>query len=162
MLPTMRNDVFTHGLHDVRREMDRLFDRVLNRGWDGGGADGPTAWIPPMDIVETEDSIRCSIELPGMKADDIELTVEDDVLTVSGERSHEREERAEEGGYRRFERRWGRFERRIRLPQELDADQVQAHYENGVLELLLPKPEEKKPRRIPVEHGNVGRRIEAE
>ena len=161
MLPTLQNEAFTNRVYDVRREMDRLFDRFFDRGWDTRDADGLATWIPAMDVVETEDAIRCSIELPGVDVDAIELTVEDKVLTISGERRHERAERVKDGGYRLFERRWGRFERRLSLPRGVDADQVQANYENGVLEIVLPKSEEAKPRHIPVEAGSGAHRIEA-
>ena len=161
MLPTLQNDLLTHRVYDVRREMDRLMDRFFDRGWNGRESDGLTTWVPAMDVVETEDAIRCSIELPGVAVDDIDLTIEDNVLTISGERRHDRDEHVEDGGYRMFERRWGRFERRLSLPRGVDAERVSANYTNGVLEVVLPKSEEARPRRIPVEAGTDTQRIEA-
>lgn len=156
LAPRTRGDLVTDRLYDLRREMDRMFDRVWgeSRQANGGGT-----WMPPVDVVENDEAIWCSVEIPGIEPEHLDVTVEDHVLTVSGERRRDHEQR--EGEHRLYERRYGRFERSFSLPQTVDADNVKARYENGVLEIMLPKTEEARPRRVPIEEGTGGRRIEA-
>ena len=107
------------------------------------------SWMPSADIIETGGTVRIKADLAGMDPKDIHLEVEDNVLTLSGERRFEEE--VHEDKYYRIERRYGSFQRSLALPQGVDADSIQAHYENGVLEVTIPKMEQVKPRRIPVE-----------
>ena len=148
--PTQSDSLFT-----LRREIDRLFDSF----WTGDVPSGNTLWVPPMDIVERDGDIRCSLELPGLKVEDVNITVENGVLTISGERKYEHEE--DQGGSRFVERRYGRFERSFTLPEYVDADHITADYENGVLTVVLPKTAEAKARRVEIRSGSEPRQIES-
>ena len=165
MLPMLRSRFVTPTLFDspfepwsdLRREIDRLFDTVLwgersnGFGWYGGYG-GEMRWIPAMDIEEEDDRIRLLVEVPGVKPEDVEVTVENGVLTVSGEKKVERESGS--NGSRTFERRYGRFERSVRLPENVDAEHITATHDNGVLTLELPKTTESRRRRIAIGKGN--------
>jgi len=106
-------------------------------------------WKPLMDVVETKDGITLKVEVPGMKQEDINISLEDNTLTVKGERKHESE--VNEEGYTRFERSYGTFQRSVALPPTVDAERVKATYKDGVLEIQLPKKEEARPKTIKVE-----------
>jgi HSP20 family protein len=119
----------------LHREMNRLFDDVFSR-FEGGlaGFGRMPAW-PSVEIVETEKDVRIAAELPGMDENDVELTVSDDVLTIRGEKKTE----VKDEGRHFSERYYGHFERRIPLPFEVEDDQAEASFENGVLTVTLPK-----------------------
>jgi HSP20 family protein len=130
-------------LSALQNEVNRLFSRV--------GGEVPAdrqSWMPSADIIEGNDVVRIKADLAGMDPKDIRLEVEDNVLTLSGERRFEEE--VQEDKYYRIERRYGSFQRSVALPQGVDADKIQAHYENGVLEVTIPKLEEVKPKKIAV------------
>jgi HSP20 family protein len=145
-------------LDTLQGDVNRLFDSFFGRR-DGAPANGYGArrWIPAMDLVETEDHLVLRADLPGVDRDDVEIEVKDGVLTVSGERRAEHEEKRE--GFHRVERSFGRFSRSLELPQGVAADSVRASFERGVLEVRMPKPEERKPTRIEIEGGD--RELEA-
>jgi HSP20 family protein len=125
------------------------FQSELSR-WMNGLGDGPgratQAWVPVLDVWETESDVVYAFDLPGIPEEKISIEVKDETLTVSGER--EKTEEMSENGFYRFERRYGSFARAVGLPQGVDADRIAARYENGVLEVRVPKPEAQKPRRI--------------
>ena len=132
-------------LFGVRRELDRMFEQVASaqdRGWDA-----------PADVIETESEIRFMLEVPGIRPEDIEVTVENGVLTVAGEKQVVRREGETAEQYRLVERRYGRFTRSFRLPPTVSPDRVSATCENGLLSITLPRAEEAKPRRIQVQTG---------
>jgi len=135
-------------LSDLTRQMERLFDE-MNAGWSELLGSAGETWIPPMDIVETDNEIRCTIEVPGVPSENLEVAVQDGVLRVSGTKSAEHEE-GDDKSFRRVERRFGRFERYIRLPERVDIEKISANYENGVLTLVMPKTESARPRQIPI------------
>lgn len=137
-------------LDSLQGDMNRLFDRFFDSRSGNGAA---RRWIPAMDLVETGDNLVLRADLPGMTDDDIDLEVKDNVLTLSGERSSENEEKGE--GFHRVERSFGRFQRSLTLPRGVDADKVSAQFENGVLEVRIPKPEEAKPTRVEIGKGSV-------
>lgn len=110
--------------------------------------------VPDTDVVETRNEIRVVCELPGMQADEVELSLENNVLTISGEKHEERREERDEDRYHLTERRWGRFSRSFVLPREVDSERIAANFENGVLTVTIPKSERAKPRRIEVRAGN--------
>jgi HSP20 family protein len=103
-------------------------------------------WVPALDIWETESDVVYAFDLPGIPESDISIEVKDDTLSVSAERG--RTEESSDNGFYRFERRYGTFARAVGLPQGVDQEQISARYENGVLEIRVPKPEQAVPRKI--------------
>lgn len=143
----------------LRREIDRVFDSVLAGGRQVG-FDGDSRWIPQMDIEEHEDAILLHVELPGVSQSDVSVTVENGVLTISGEKKYERNsEQPYEGGLRMYERRFGRFERSITLPQYINAEKASAQYKNGVLTLELPRSAESRRKKIEIGDQGSSKRI---
>jgi HSP20 family protein len=129
------------------REVDRLFDAFF-------GSERPTGarrWIPPMDLVEADDHFVLKADLPGLDEGDVSIEVQDGTLTISGERKAEQESR--EGGWYRVERSYGSFSRSLTLPDGVDAESISAQFDRGVLEVRIPKPEERKPRRVQIKAG---------
>jgi HSP20 family protein len=140
---------------DPTREVDSLQSEV-NRVFDGffgnGGTRGASRrWIPAMDLVETGDNLVLRADLPGLAREEVEIEVKDGVLTVAGERKAEHEEKSE--GFYRAERAFGSFSRSLTLPKGVDAGKVEAEFENGVLEVRIPKPEDAKPHRVEIGAG---------
>ena len=136
---------------DPFREMAQLratMDRLLNETRNLPLASEETIWILPLDVSETEDAFLVKASIPGVNPDDIDITLTDNVLTIKAEIKEEKE--IEEAQYHLRERRFGVFSRSITLPTAVDADHVEAVYENGVLNLTIPKAEEVKPRKIEV------------
>jgi HSP20 family protein len=142
-------------LSSLQTEMNRLFNTVFDAPSAGSGA---RRWVPAMDLVETADDFVLRADLPGMSQDDVKIEVEDNLLTVSGERKAEHEERQE--GFYRMERAFGSFSRSLTLPKGIDAGHVRASFTNGVLEVHIPKPEAAKPRRIEIAVGDTPAAIE--
>ena len=105
-------------------------------------------WVPPMDLVEAEDHFVLKADLPGLAEADVSIEVRDNALTISGERKAEHEKR--ERGWYRVERSFGRFSRSLTLPEGVDPDAISAKFDRGVLEVTIPKPEQRKPRRIQI------------
>jgi HSP20 family protein len=105
-----------------------------------------STWLPAVDVWETENELVLSFDLPGVPEDGIAVELDDNVLTVSGERERTSEHSSER--FYRFERRFGSFSRSVTLPQGVQEDAIEARYQNGVLEVRVPKPEEPKPKRI--------------
>ncbi len=130
----------------LQNEMSRWMNTMAG-GTPGDGGSTST-WLPPVDAWETERELVLSFDLPGIAEDKISVELEDNVLTVSGERERDQEETGDR--FYRYERRFGTFSRSVTLPQGVDEDAIQADYRNGVLEIRVPKPEEQKPRRIQV------------
>lgn len=130
----------------LRDEMDRFFDAMLGR-WPRERME--TFWAPALDIEETKDDIVVRAELPGMKKEDIKVTLSGDSLSISGERKHEAEEKNR--SFYRIERAYGKFQRTVTLPSEVDGSKVKAAYKAGVLELVMPKSEKTKAREIQIE-----------
>jgi HSP20 family protein len=136
-------------LSSLQSEMNRLFNTVFDQPTGGAGNGGTMRrWMPPMDLVETADHFVLRADLPGMSEDDIKIEFEDGTLTVSGERKAEHESRNE--GFYRVERAFGTFSRSLTMPRGIDPEAVAASFDRGVLEVRIPKPEERKPRRIEI------------
>jgi HSP20 family protein len=142
----------------LQSDMARLMNQVLGASSPTGNGDGEAAWLPPVDVSETGDALLLHFDLPGISQDDISVELNDNVLTVSGQR--ERKHEVSKDGYYRFERRFGSFSRSVTLPVGVSEDDITATYENGVLEVRVPKPEEQKPRRIQVGTGSGAKSIE--
>jgi HSP20 family protein len=134
-------------LRALQDEVNRLFSSSLTRDFgDEGLSRG--AWAPSVDIYENKDNVVLEAELPGMNREDFELTVENNVLTLRGERRFEK--RDEGDNYHRVERAYGQFTRSFTLPQTVSPENATAEYKNGVLRVMLQKREEVKARRIEV------------
>jgi len=132
-------------LTTLQNEMNRLF----NAAFDAPSGDAPLRrWMPAMDLVETDEHFVLRADLPGLSEEDVKIELEDSVLTVSGERRAEHEQRKE--GYHRVERAFGAFSRTLTLPEGVDGDAITASFDKGVLEVRIPKPEVRKPRRISI------------
>ncbi len=147
-------------LTSIQNEMNRLFNTFFDTPTAGTGGNGNTLrrWIPAMDLVETEDHFVLKADLPGLTEADVNVEVEDNVLTVSGERKAEHEDKRE--GYVRVERSYGSFRRSLTLPEGVDPEAVSASFDKGVLEVRIPKPEERKPRRVAIQVGDRPAAIE--
>src|SRR3984957_453188 len=140
-------------LNTIQNEMNRLFDTLFDTPARGNGsAAASPRWIPPMDLVETADEFVLRADLPGLAESDVNIEVEENVLTVSAERRAEHEHRDE--GYYRVERATGAFSRSLTLPEGIDPESVRASVDRGVLEVRIPKPEERKPRRVSIAVGS--------
>ncbi len=131
---------------ELRATMDRLLNETRNLPLL---ATEETIWMLPLDVSETEDAYIVKASIPGVNPDDIDITLTDNVLTIKAEIKEEKE--IEEAKYHLRERRFGVFSRSITLPTAVEADKVEAVYENGVLTLTIPKAEEVKPRKIAVQ-----------
>jgi HSP20 family protein len=127
------------------RDVDRLFDAFF------GGERDARRWVPAMDLVEAEDHFVLKADLPGLAEGDVSIEVQDGTLTISGERKAEHE--SSERGWYRIERSFGSFSRSLTLPEGIDADGISAKFNRGVLEVRIPKPEERKPRRVEIKAG---------
>ncbi len=148
----IRYDPF-RDLRSLQDEVNRLFSTSFSRSFgDEGIARG--AWSPSVDIYENKDQIVLEAELPGMNREDFELTVENNVLTLRGERRFEK--RDETDNYHRVERSYGTFTRSFTLPQTVTADGATADYESGVLRVTLSKRAEVKSRRIEINGASAG------
>jgi HSP20 family protein len=154
MLPTRNRGNAFGTLVDMSREMDRL----MNSAWAEGAQEAQ--WGMPAEIVETGEEIRFDIELPGVRDEDVDVTLENNVLTIAAEKKFERDEKVKEGDYRLFERRYGRFQRSFTVPPTVRGDACEATFEHGILKVRLPKSEEAKPRRIRIGTGGGGRSLE--
>ena len=148
----VRYDPF-RDLRTLQEEVNRLFSTNLTRGFGEEGI-GRGAWNPSVDIYENKDHIVLEAELPGMNREDFELTVENNVITLRGERQFEKKEDSD--NYHRVERSYGSFTRSFTLPQTVSAEGATAEYRNGVLRVTLPKREETKARRIKISGEGVG------
>src|ERR671926_1022727 len=144
-------------VNSLQSEMNRLFNTFFGDAPAGEGGNF-RRWVPAMDLVETEDHFVLRADLPGLTEDDVKIEFDDGTLTVSGERKAEHESKNE--GYYRVERAFGSFSRSLTLPQGIDPEAVTASFNNGVLEVRIPKPEQRKPRRIEI-GGSEPKTIEA-
>ncbi len=131
----------------IREKMNRLFeDAVTSRGEEKDFV--PSAWTPSVDIFETENELVLSAEVPGINEKDIEIKIEDNTLTLRGERNFEKETKEE--NYHRIERAYGSFFRSFSLPLYINQDTIKAEHLNGVLKIVMPKKPELKPRQVKI------------
>jgi len=149
MYPVIRR--FNH-FNDITRDFQNLFNRQFvmpdlseeeNRNL--------SMWAPKANVIEKKDEIQISLDLPGMEEKDIHVSVENNILAISGERKSEKEEKEED--YHRAECCYGTFNRSFTLPRTVDTAKINANYKNGVLQLTLPKKEESKPKKIEIKLG---------
>jgi HSP20 family protein len=135
-------------LATIQNEMNRLFGTFFNDPAGAGTATGVRRWIPAMDLVENDNDFVLRADLPGLTESDVNIELEDNVLTISGERKSEHEDRRQ--GFYRVERASGSFSRSLTLPEGIDPEKINASFSNGVLEVTVPKPEQRKPRKVTI------------
>ncbi len=147
-------------LTSLQSEMNRLFNTFFDSPTTSSGANGGAVrrWVPAMDLVETDGHFVLRADLPGLSEEDVAIELEDDVLTLTGERKTEHEEKRE--GFYRVERSFGHFRRSLTLPEGVNAEAIEAHFDKGVLEVRIPKPEQRKPRRVAIQVGESRTTIE--
>jgi len=130
-----------------RRELDRLFEDIFGEVIEEGEGI-PTQWYPAVDVKEDDKAFYVTADLPGLKKEDINISLEGNRLTISGEREFSREEKKE--NYHFMERGYGKFTRSFTVPSTVDADKIKASYKDGVLTIELPKKEEVKPKKVEI------------
>ena len=137
------------GLSTLQDEVNRLFDSTFKAN---SGSSTLTAWAPAVDIYETEDAVVVKADLPDLNEKDIDVRVENNMLTIRGERKFD--QTVKEDNFLRVERSYGAFSRSFSLPNTVDTEKIQASYKNGVLKVELPKRAESKPRQVKVNITN--------
>jgi len=135
------------GAPSLKREVDRLFERFLEPDWSGFPA-ATGEWVPSLDLSETKEALTVKVEIPGMDSKDVQVTLQENVLTVKGEKREEKESKDER--YHRVERTYGAFARSVRLPVAVDGSKVEAKFKNGVLTVMLPKTPGARGTTVPV------------
>jgi HSP20 family protein len=138
---------------DEMAQMSPMLAHALGLSGQPQGSGTATAWAPALDISERKDAYLVTVELPGVGVDDLEITMEDGLLTIQGERQFAHG--SSEQQFHRVERRYGAFRRSITLPAQVQADQIEASFDHGVLQIVVPKAEEAKPKRIQVRPGRA-------
>ena len=133
----------------LRREIDRLFEDTFGRG------EGYTAWTPAVDVRENQNEMTLDVELPGLDLNDVEITAENGVLTISGEKQTERKE-GDDFRYHVVERSYGSFLRSFQLPQGLDESRIDATFDNGILSIHIPKSALMQPKKIQIKSRDIG------
>jgi HSP20 family protein len=141
------------GFYDTQSEVDRLFNEMLGglgRRWERQGGQRLAQWAPAVDVLTKDNDLMIRAELPGVKPEDVDITLQDGVLSISGEHKANQEE--ERGGYHVRERRYGSFRRSLALPKGIDESKIHARFENGVLEVTVEGAAiEEAPKRIEIE-----------
>lgn len=138
-----------HPLSHLQREIDRMFEEFMSPGRLAAVGDGGMVMVPRVDVAETDDSIEIMAELPGVDQEDLDVSVEGDVLTIKGEKRSEAKEKKKD--YHLVECSYGSFRRAVHLPGGVDPKKVSATFDKGVLKVTLPKPEATKQNRRRVE-----------
>ncbi|MGZ4787702.1 MAG: Hsp20/alpha crystallin family protein [Terriglobales bacterium] len=149
---------------DPFRDLAQLQDRVNRLFQESAASSGEEAFtsgsfVPPVDIYENEQSIVLKLEVPGIDQKDLDIRIENNTITIRGERKFEKETKEE--NYHRVERRYGSFQRSFGLPQTVNTENVTADYENGILKVTLAKRAEAKPKQIKVNVGSTGKTLES-
>lgn len=135
-------------VRSMESEFESLMEDFFRERWPRRAFDETSSWFPRVDIAEDEDNITVTADIPGMKKDDIKITLTDNTLTISGEKKIKRDEKKE--NYHRVERICGTFSRSFFIPSSVDSEKISASYKDGVLKITLPKKEEAKPKEITI------------
>lgn len=143
----------TREIESLQQEVNRLFGSFFDVQSGRAPANGARRWLPAVDLVEADDHYVLHADLPGVKPEDVTVELDDDVLTVSGQRETHTD--SEQGGVHRRERAHGSFSRALTLPAGIDPDSIEASFDQGVLEVRIPKPELQKPRRVAINVGGA-------
>ncbi len=144
--PTRELTTFPFESLNMQREINRMFDNFFRGGIQDDGA--ISFLTPAVDIAEGDSDYTVRVELPGVSKDDVKITMQDNILTIRGEKKEEKE--ARESNYHRTERSFGSFQRSFTLPTHVKSDKIEATYKDGILTVTLPKAEEAKPKQIEV------------
>lgn len=139
---------FPSDIVSMQKEINQMFDRFFRGGTLDEGDIMPTTWLPAVDLVEKDNEFVAKVELPGVNKDDVKITLQENILTIRGEKKEEKE--TKESSYHRLERSYGSFQRSFTLPTTVKADKVEAQYKDGILTINLPKAEEAKRKQIEV------------
>jgi HSP20 family protein len=139
---------FPSDILGMQREMNKMFDRFFHGGELGENELTPSNWLPAVDLVEKESEFVAKVELPGVKKEEVKITLRDNILSIRGEKKEENE--TKESNYHRLERSYGSFQRSFTLPTSVKNDKVEADYKDGILTITLPKAEEAKRKQIEV------------
>jgi HSP20 family protein len=145
--PTRELAAFPTDVLSMQREINRMFDDFFRSDRDDSSLLAQS-WKPAVDIVEEDDAYVAKVELPGVKKDDVKITMQDNVLTIRGEKKSEK--KGKEENLHHFERYYGAFQRSFSLPTSVKNDKIDAEYKDGVLTIIMPKAEEAKPKQIEV------------
>ena len=142
-LPTFPSDVL-----NMQREINRMFDSFFRTGWVEDTGLAPSTWSPATDIVESDNGYVVKVELPGLSKDDVKIMMQNNLLTIRGEKKQEKE--GKEEGYHRIERSYGAFQRCFTLPSAVDPSKIDASFKDGILTVVVPRSEAAKPKTIEV------------
>lgn len=148
--PSTRVSDFSTAYNRLNRLMDEAFAATPFANGEGDSLVG--TWLPPVDVVEDKDHVRVSAELPGIRPEDVKIQLENNILTIRGEKMQQQRNEGERA--QRYERVYGAFERSFTVPNTVDAEKIEASYEHGVLTVTLPKIERAKPRAISISVAN--------
>jgi len=132
----------------MQREINKMFDNFFRGGGQADEATSLSLWTPAVDITEGDNEFIVKVELPGVKKDDVKITLESNILTIKGEKKQDGEEKKQD--YHRVERSYGAFQRSFNLPTAVKAEKIDAVYNDGILSISIPKAEEAKPKQIEV------------
>lgn len=135
-------------IDNLRQEMEQIFDLSLSGFLNGGSSLTEGRWVPSLDVIDEGNHLLVKVDLPGLTKNDITVSVEDNYLTIRGEKKQDKEVKQDD--FLRTERYYGRFSRSVQLPSHVDVSKVKANFKDGVLELNLPKKEECKPKQIDI------------
>ena len=145
-------------------ELDQLTNRLSRMfDWENGGFPTPSntgTWVPAVGVEETQEELILTAELPGMKPEDVELSVENNIMTIRGEKTEERKEGDESRRYHLWERSYGSFQRSFTLPRTVRADAIRAEFDSGLLRVRMPKAPEAKSRKIEIGVGSAKTDVE--
>lgn len=145
--PARELATFPSDILSMQREINRMFDNFFRGENDEASLFAPT-WKPAVDITEHDDEYVAKVELPGVNKDDVKITMQDNVLSIRGEKTQEK--KGKEENYHRVERYYGSFQRSFTLPTSVKSDRIEAEYKDGILTIRMPKAEEAKPKQIEV------------
>ena len=148
-LTTTRRTLPFQSLRHLSNALDEAFNSWPSAQDESGAI--TSSWYPACDVLEDKESVKIVVELPGLTPEDVKLSLENNVLSIRGEKKQQAEERTER--VHRYERSYGSFERSFALPTSVDSDEVSASFQNGILTVTVPKAERARPREIPVRAG---------
>jgi HSP20 family protein len=146
--PVRELTTFPSDILGMQREINHMFDRFFRGGVLDDAEFPATGWVPAVDLAEKDDAYIAKVELPGVSKDDVKITLQDNIITIRGEKKDEKE--TKESNYHRVERSYGSFQRSFNLPTAVKGDKIEAQYKDGILTISLPKAEEAKRKQIEV------------